>query len=179
MVKILKKKFVDGVVLTRYSFHLAKKIYDSGFIPDYILMIARGGFPISIAIHEYFRYKNIEIEHGAVRAVSYKNIGQRKIETQIVGMDNLKIQPQAKILIIDDIFDTGRTIAKVLSLLPKNTKKKIAVIHYKPSNNKTTIIPDYYIKTTKDWLIYPHEIDGLSSKELRKKDAYLFKLLSK
>ena len=58
-----------------------------------------------------------------------------------------------KILIVDDIFDTGRTVSSVISLIKEHRKQgndqfKIAVPWYKPKNNLTDIFPDFYIHET-------------------------------
>ena len=44
---------------------------------------------------------------------------------------------------------------------------KIATVFYKPSKNQTQLVPDYYIRSTEEWLVFPHEIDGLTEDEIR------------
>ena len=43
---------------------------------------------------------------------------------------------------------------------------RIAVPWFKPNKNMTEITPDYYLHTTDDWLVFPHELDGLDEKEI-------------
>ena len=38
---------------------------------------------------------------------------------------------------------------------------------YKPQNNTTDIVPDYYVNESDEWLVFPHEIAGLSEEEIR------------
>ena len=44
---------------------------------------------------------------------------------------------------------------------------RIAVPWYKPSRNETSIEPDYFIRETAEWLVFPHELDALTPEELR------------
>jgi len=45
---------------------------------------------------------------------------------------------------------------------------KVATAYYKPSRNRTDLIPDFYVHQTEDWLVFPHEIKGLSEEEILK-----------
>jgi len=77
------------------------------------------------------------------------------------------------VLIIDDVFDTGNTIKAVVEELSRrargNTPEdiRIAVPWYKPSRNETDLVPDYFIRETAEWLVFPHELDALTPDELR------------
>ena len=44
---------------------------------------------------------------------------------------------------------------------------RIATVYYKPSRNQTDMTPDYYVHETEQWLVFPHEIVGLSVDEIR------------
>jgi hypothetical protein len=39
---------------------------------------------------------------------------------------------------------------------------------FKPSRNETTMTPDYFLRETAEWLVFPHELDALTPEELRK-----------
>ena len=43
---------------------------------------------------------------------------------------------------------------------------KIATVYYKPARNQTDLMPDYYVHKTDEWLVFPHEICGLSEAEI-------------
>ena len=49
--------------------------------------------------------------------------------------------------------------------MPKDIR--IACPYYKPQNNKTDIVPDYYVNESDDWLVFPHEIADMSEEEVR------------
>jgi hypothetical protein len=40
-------------------------------------------------------------------------------------------------------------------------------VYYKPARRKVDITPDYYVHETDKWLVFPHELDGLSEQEIR------------
>ena len=84
-----------------------------------------------------------------------------------------KICHDDRVLIVDDVFDTGNTIKAVIDELGHrargNTPEdiRIAVPWYKPERNETDIVPDYFVRETAEWLVFPHELDALSPEELR------------
>ena len=67
---------------------------------------------------------------------------------------------------MDDIFDTGHSIAAVFDALKgklgENMPKdiRVATIYYKPTRNKTDRVPDYYLYETDQWVVFPHELEG-------------------
>jgi hypothetical protein len=90
------------------------------------------------------------------------------------GLDYIirKIRHDDRLLIVDDVFDTGNTIVAVIEEITRrargNTPEdiRIAVPWYKPTRNQTSIKPHYYLKETAEWLVFPHELDALSPEEL-------------
>ena len=44
---------------------------------------------------------------------------------------------------------------------------RVATPYFKPKNNKTDRVPDYYIHETDQWLVFPHELQGLSMDEIK------------
>ena len=78
-----------------------------------------------------------------------------------------------KLLIVDDVFDSGRSVDALIKQINKlmrlNMPKdiRIACPWYKPQNNTTDIVPDYYVNESDEWLVFPHEIAGLSEEEIR------------
>ena len=72
-----EKEFISPTDLIRDSFALAKQIYDSGYRPDVLLVLWRGGTPVGVVVHEYLLFKNIRTYHTAVKATSYSGIDRR------------------------------------------------------------------------------------------------------
>jgi hypoxanthine phosphoribosyltransferase len=175
------KKFITSQELLEDSFRLAHKVFQDGFRPDFIIGIWRGGAPIGIAVQEFFDFKKVETDHIAVRTSSYYGIGQQSKEIKVHGLHYLIENANASdsLLIVDDVFDSGRSIdaliKQIRSLSRPNTPKdiRIACPWYKPTNNQVDIVPDYYINESEEWLVFPHELSGLTKEELLEGKAEL------
>jgi hypoxanthine phosphoribosyltransferase len=170
----MEKKFITAQELLEDSFRLAAKVFDDGFRPQFIVGIWRGGAPIGIAVQEYFDYKKVETDHISVRTSSYSGIDQQSKEITVHGLHYIIENANANdgLLIVDDVFDSGRSIKTLigqLELLMRNNLPqdiRIACPWYKPSNNQVDISPDYFVNESKEWLVFPHELSGLTSDEI-------------
>ena len=75
------------------------------------------------------------------------------------------------------MFETGRTIQELIdkigSMLGEKTPEvvRVATIFAKPEKRISNIKPDYFIRTTKKWLVFPHELVGLTDEEIRENKA--------
>ena len=73
----MRKLFIDSNQLLEDSFQLAWKVYESGFRPNYIVGVWRGGAPVGIAVQELLHVLGISSDHIAIRTSSYMSIGKR------------------------------------------------------------------------------------------------------
>ena len=172
----MSKIFISSPSLLQDSFRVASKVYEDGFRPDFIVGIWRGGAPIGIAVQEFFEFKNAPTDHIAVRTSSYYGINQQAKEIKVHGLHYLVENANAgdKLLIVDDVFDSGRSIEALINqihaLMRLNAPKeiRIATPYYKPLNNKTvtSLVPDYYVHESSEWLVFPHELAGLTKAEI-------------
>lgn len=172
----MSKVYINSSSLLVDSFKVASQVYEDGFRPDFIVGIWRGGAPIGIAVQEFFEYKNAPTDHIAVRTSSYYGINQQSKEIKVHGLHYLVENANAgdKLLIVDDVFDSGRSIEALInqihSLMRLNAPKeiRIATPYYKPANNKTesSLIPDYFVHESDQWLVFPHELSGLTKEEI-------------
>lgn len=173
------KIYLNSLDMTRDSFALARKIYDSGFLPEVIIALWRGGTPVGIAVHEFLHYKGVECYHTVVKTHSYTGIGEHD-EPCIENMDYVigKLGPHTRVLVVDDIFDSGATMRTVRARLSEVTDGiSVATLYFKPSRNVTDFTPDFYLKETESWLVFPHELMGLTPEEIREKDPYIYSIL--
>ncbi len=181
-----EKLYLDAQTLLEDSWRLGAMVADSGFEPTYIVAIWRGGAPIGVAVQELLSAKGIEADHIAIRTASFQGIDGRDDEVKVFSMNYLikKVCHDDKILIVDDVFDTGRSIDAVINHLAAKTRLnlpsdiRIAVPYSKPSRNLTARTPDYFLYETEQWLKYPHSLEGLSPEEIKTHRPELAAILS-
>lgn len=170
----MQKTYITAQKLLEDSFRLAAQVFEDDFRPHFIVGIWRGGAPIGIAVQEYFDYKQIETDHIAVRTSSYYGIDKQSKEIKVHGLHYLIENANAgdSLLIVDDVFDSGRSVEALIAQIKKLSRLnmpndvRIACPYYKPANNKTQIVPDYFIHESDEWLVFPHEISGLTPDEI-------------
>jgi len=171
----MAKEFITPKELYKDSFRLGSKILKSRYKPDILIAIWRGGTPIGCCVEEFLRINGIKTDHYPIKTSAYDHDElKRDIRVEMLEIVAKKVNKNTKILIVDDVYDTGRSIGEVLRTLkelkgidmPENIK--VATLHYKPEKNETTKIPDYFIhiKEKDTWLVYPHELEDLSIQEL-------------
>ena len=168
------KVFISAQTLLEDSFKVAAQVFESGFRPQFIVGIWRGGAPIGIAVQEYFDFKNIETDHIAVRTSSYYGINKQSKTITVHGLHYIIENANADdgILIVDDVFDSGRSvdalIKKLQELMRKNmpTDVRVACPYYKPYNTAVDLKPDYFVHESDEWLVFPHEVSGLTKQEI-------------
>ena len=173
-----KKQYIKSDELLDYSLELGIKIFKSDYKPNCIMGIWRGGAQISITIQELFEYLNIKMKNIYIGTSSYYDIEKQNsniyIDSQIDNIRNLT--KEDKILIIDDVYDSGLSIQKVISHIKTYCYTiptiKVGTIYFKPNNNKTDMIPDFYIHDTDNWLVFPHELLYLHLNEIMKNKQY-------
>ena len=181
----MEKHYISAQDLLEDSYKLGAQIIESGFQPDFIVGIWRGGAPVGIAIQEMLEYFGIRTDHISVRTSYYTGISETASKVRVHGLgylvDNLK--SENALLIVDDVYDSGRSIEAVLEELAVRTRQnmpkqvRVASPWYKSANNKTGRAPDYYVHTTEQWLVFPHEILGLSEEELIQGKGELMKII--
>lgn len=180
----MNKRFLNADDLLQDSFRLGLNILRDGFRPDYIVGVWRGGTPVGIAVQEILQVQGVKTDHIAIRTSSYEGIGKRGRQVRVHGLDYLidRVTPEDALLVVDDVFDTGLSIEAIINRLQAkarhNTPRdiRVATPWFKPDNNQTQRVPDYYLHESSDWLVFPHEIDGLTRKEIAEHKPQLFQL---
>ncbi len=171
----MDKTYISAQQLLDDAYRLGIDIVRSGFRPNWIIGVWRGGAPVGIAVQELLDFCRIETNHIAIRTSLYTGIGTTGSEVRVHGIDYLvrNLDSEDSMLIIDDVFDSGRSMAAIIEELTRLCRKnlphdiRIATAYYKPSKNTTDRTPDYYVHETEQWLVFPHELHGLTPGELR------------
>ena len=169
----MDKLFIQADELLSDSFKLAWKVYESGYRPNYIIGVWRGGAPIGIAVQEFLDVLGVPSDHIAIRTSHYKGMGDRDSKVEVYGLNYIikQVESEDSLLIVDDVHDTGISIQKIIldlqTACKKNTPEiKVATPYFKLNKNQTNRKPDFYIHETEKWLVFPHELEGLSIEEI-------------
>lgn len=169
----MDKTVLSAKDLLEDSFRLGVKVLESGFEPTLIIAIWRGGTPVGMALQEVLAYCGVESDHIAIRTSSYLGVDERG-EVAVHGLNYIvkKICREDRVLIVDDVFDTGNTIKAVVDEIKRRARGntpdeiKVAVPWFKPTSNETEMVPDFYLRETSEWLVFPHELDALTPEEM-------------
>ncbi|MBE9540443.1 MAG: hypoxanthine phosphoribosyltransferase [Proteobacteria bacterium] len=171
----MDKVYISAQQLLKDSFSLAIQIFESGYQPDYIVGVWRGGAPVGIAVQELLLLLGVKSDHIAIRTSSYTGIGQRSRTVKVHGLAYIaeKISTGECILLVDDVYDTGLSLKQVIAdietlCVDSRPEIRIATPWFKPGNNQTNRSPDYHIHESEHWLVFPHELAGLSLEEIRR-----------
>ena len=134
---ITDKRYLSGDEYLRDTWRLAAQVRESGWQPDILIALWRGGAPVGVA---------------------------RKGD---------------KVLVVDDVFDTGKTAKAVKEQIgATGAEMRLACVYWKPGKNTTDLKPDYFYRDVgNEWIVFPHEIEGLTKEEIAVKDPLLSSLL--
>ena len=179
----MNKHFIGPEELLEDAYQLAWKVFKSGFFPTYIIGIWRGGAPLAIAVHELLCFLGVNAKHTPIKISSYDGL-TRGDEITIDGLATLceMITKNDSLLVVDDVHDTGHSIEHLLTniktmLLSSKPEIRVATAYFKPNRNETGKEPDYFLHKNNDWLVFPHELEGLSLDELKIQKPALSKIL--
>ncbi len=169
-----EKYYISAQELLNDSFVLGIRIFKSGFRPSFIMGVWRGGTPVGIAVQEILFYLGVTTDHIAIRTSSYYGIDKREKIVRVHGLEYVLQYANWEdgLLIVDDVFDSGSSVKAILETLQRKMRRnlprdiRVATPWYKPSKNTTDIVPDYYVHETAQWLVFPHELDGLTRDEM-------------
>ena len=120
------------------------------------------------------KYAGVDTDHIAIRTSYYHGIDRTHSQVQVHNLGYLleNLNHEDALLIVDDVFDRGRSIEAIIAELKRLTRRnlpkdiRIATVWFKPEKNVTDLKPDYFVNETNKWLVFPHELDGLSDAEV-------------
>ena len=169
-----EKLYLSAQGLLEDAFQLGARVLESGFRPTFIVAIWRGGVPIGMAVQELLQYHGIQTDHIAIRTSSYSGIDGRAPTVRIHGTSYLikNLVHEDRLLIVDDVFDTGYTIRALVDHLRQKLRRnapgeiRVAVPYYKPTRNETGVPPDFYLHETDRWIKFPYSLEGLTMEEV-------------
>ncbi len=187
----MEKQFITSEDLLLDSYRLTMKIYESGFRPDFIVGLWRGGSPVGIAVQDCLDYLGLKTDHISLRTSyrgmnSYNEMIKNSDSIRVHGTQYLleKMNSEDSLLLVDDVYSSGLNIQAVMNRLKNKMRRnlpddiRVAVPWFKPSKNLTDRKPDYYLYETEDWLVMPYELNGLTDEEITQHKPFVNELAS-
>jgi len=153
-VGVVEVRYVTWGEAIKLCYKLAKEVVDSGYKPDVIVSIMRGGVVPALIVSDILNVDSfyaLRVKHWGIAEEVYsvpvvEQLPQGKIEGK-------------KVLVVDEVADTGKTldvaVKELLKLGPAEVRS--AVLHLKPNS---VIIPDYFAERLNRWvwIFYPWSI---------------------
>ncbi|MCP3920085.1 MAG: hypoxanthine phosphoribosyltransferase [bacterium] len=172
------------------GFRLGVTVYEDGFRPTFIVGLWRGGSSVGIVVQECLQTLGIETDHisvrtsyrhpkGAVAAAHEPDSTVRVHGTQYL-LENLNADDE--LLIVDDVFGSGRSVRAVVERLAERTKRnmphevRVATPWYRPSGTDPAR-PDYFLHETDEELVLPYEMKGLTREEIEEHKPFVARIL--
>jgi uncharacterized protein len=129
---------------------LATEVAQSEFAPDLVLSIARGGLPVGGALAYALDVKNC----AAISVEFYTGVGERmEVPVVLPPTPPLIDLVGLKVLLVDDVADSGETLALVTDLVRPHVAELRSVVLYKKP--RSIIEPDYWWRDTDRWIAFP------------------------
>lgn len=130
---------------------LAVRIRDSGFVPELIAGVSRGGWVPGRILSDLLanaRTANVKVEF-------YVGIGKTSRKPQVTQPISEEISGKS-VLLVDDVADTGESLLAALNHVRDRGAGEIktVTVYYKPHSK---FKPDFFAETTSEWIIFPWE----------------------
>jgi hypothetical protein len=135
---------------------LAKKIEASGYRPDVIVGIARGGWVPARLLSDKMHNESV----ASMRVEFYTHPGVTKRRPRVTQAPSMPLKGK-RVLLVDDVADTGHSLAEALNSIHDAKEIRTATLHHKPHS---IFEPDYYVGTTTEWIVYPWETEETKRK---------------
>jgi uncharacterized protein len=156
--EVLKETTYDGITyicptweqMGNFTFSLATQILDSNCQFDRVVALAKGGWTWARTLVDYLQINKL----SSTRLKSYDGVNQNgQVKVLQPLADSIDDE---KILIFDDVIDSGNTVARAKEYMKLLGAKEIstAALCFKP---RSIFTPEFYAFTTNSWVIFPHE----------------------
>ena len=165
------KSFLSAQELLEMSYKLGKMVIISHFKPTCLIGVWRGGTPVAIAVDELLTLVGIKPLHFPVKTERYGVDGTVYPSARIHGLSSWEktLKESESVLVVDDVWDQGITVCDLVEEIKKINPVldvRVAVLLYKDKSNRMDCEPDYYVMKTDQWVVFPHELVGLSQEQI-------------
>ena len=130
----------------------SESICKSGFEPDVIVGVCRGGWLPARVLSDLLENANL----ANVKAESYMGIGEAKSDPALTQCLSADVAGKA-VLVVDEVADSGRSLKLVANHVHEQGAREVktATLYYKRC---CTFKPDFYEAETDCWVVFPWEI---------------------
>ena len=141
---------LDWETFGRAARELAQEVVDSGYEPEVVVAVARGGLPAGGAVAYALGTKAV----GALNVEFYTGVDERLPDpVMLPPLLDTAAMTGLRALVVDDVADTGETLALVETFMRQHCSEvRTAVLYAKPGSR---IVPDYAWKRTSAWVTFP------------------------
>ena len=129
---------------------LAEAMYGDGWIPDLVLGISRGGLLVAGALSYALGVKNT----ATISVEFYTGVDERlELPMLLPPVPDLVDLSSARVLIADDVADTGATLELVRDFCAgRVAEARVAVLYEK---SRSTVASEYVWRRTDRWITFP------------------------
>jgi hypoxanthine phosphoribosyltransferase len=144
--------FLSWGDVQRLSEVLADKVAESGFRPDTLAAVSRGGFDPARILSDQLGVRRL----ASLQVVYYTGVNERSGFPEVQYPLNADVRG-LRVLVVDDVADSGNSLLVVKEYVESlgAAEVRVATLHLKPWS---VYIPDYYSEAVDKWIIYPWEV---------------------
>jgi hypoxanthine phosphoribosyltransferase len=130
---------------------LARKVLRSGFVPDVVVGVSRGGWVPARVLCDLLSapvLANIGIEF-------YSGVGERKRQPRLTQPLSTSVSGK-RVLVVDEVVDTGKSLRLAKAHIIREGAREVRTVtmYTKPWS---VVEPDYREKETSSWIVFPWE----------------------
>lgn len=143
--------YLTWMDVQRLSEKLADQIAETGFRPDIIVAVSRGGFDPARILSDELNIRSL----ASLQVIYYAGVNERNDKPQVKYPLNADISG-LNVLVVDDVADSGSSLKVVKDYIDNLGPRevRIATLHHKPWS---TFEPDFFAESADKWIIYPWE----------------------
>ncbi|MET0788090.1 MAG: phosphoribosyltransferase [Cellulomonas sp.] len=145
-----EREVLDWELFGTAARELAQTVVDDGFVPDVVIAVARGGLPPGGAIAYALGTKAV----GTLNVEFYTGVDQRLPDPVVLPpLLDTDAMHGLRALVVDDVADTGETLALVQRLMTQHCAEARTAVLY--AKSRSIIEPDYVWRRTDRWITFP------------------------
>jgi hypothetical protein len=143
--------FLSWDDVQRLSEKVSDLVIDSGYKPDLLIAISRGGFDPARIMSDQLNIRKL----ASLQIIYYTGLNTKRDEPEVLFPLNAQVEG-LKVLVVDDVSDSGNSLIVVKRYVEEKgaSEVRLATLHHKPWSK---FMPDFYAEEVDKWIIYPWE----------------------